>query len=105
MSNKNRRPQPGPPPQKATPVPTVAGSDVAPVIYFDGPVACGHFAGIIQIELAANHLIPVRGAANDVHSKIVSAGHLRGTPRAMTQLRDMLDQALAMSVRKPTPSE
>jgi len=53
-----------------------SSSERAPIIYFDGASCFGHHNGAIQIELAANLLMPVGAAA--------------------LALREALDKALAM---------
>jgi hypothetical protein len=70
-----------------------SSSERAPIIYFDGASCFGHHNGAIQIELAANLLMPV-GAA--VRVDVVQTAHLRCSPAAALALREALDKALAM---------
>jgi hypothetical protein len=74
--------------------PAVFGSDAAPVIYFDGVYAAGNCNGIIQIEVAANELVPVGPGSPEIKVKCVATGHLRCSLPAAKQLRDMLDDAI-----------
>jgi hypothetical protein len=69
----------------------VAGSDAAPVIFLDGVVAWGLNNGVVQIEVAANHLVP---SENGLKTKVVVTGHLRCSLAAAAELRDMIDAAL-----------
>jgi hypothetical protein len=72
---------------------STASSERAPLIYFDGVSCFGHHNGAIQIELAANLLLPV-GAG--VRVDVIQTGHIRCTPAAAIALREALDKALAM---------
>lgn len=72
---------------------STASSERAPVIYFDGVSCFGHHNGAIQIELAANLLMPV-GAG--VRVDVIQTGHIRCSPAAAAALREALDKALAM---------
>jgi hypothetical protein len=65
----------------------------APFIYFDGVSCFGHHNGSIQIELAANLLMP-SGAG--VRVDVIQVGHIRCSPAAAMALREALDKALAM---------
>jgi hypothetical protein len=68
-------------------------SDRAPFIYFDGSVTHGVNAGAIQIELAANAIVP-EGQA--VRTDVLIVAHLRCSPNAAISLRDSIDKALEM---------
>src|SRR3954447_25938374 len=72
---------------------STSSSERAPIIYFDGASCFGHHNGAIQIELAANLLMPV-GAA--VRVDVVQTAHLRCSVAAALALREALDKALAM---------
>ncbi|MHC2625097.1 hypothetical protein ACVIW2_007129 [Bradyrhizobium huanghuaihaiense] len=72
---------------------STSSSERAPIIYFDGASCFGHHNGAIQIELAANLLMPV-GAA--VRVDVVQTAHLRCSVPAALALREALDKALAM---------
>jgi hypothetical protein len=70
-----------------------SSAERAPIVYFDGASCFGHHNGAIQIELAANLLMPV-GAA--VRVDVVQTAHLRCSVAAALALREALDKALAM---------
>lgn len=72
---------------------STSSSERAPIIYFDGASCFGHHNGAIQIELAANLLMPV-GAA--VRVDVVQTAHLRCSVAAALALREALDKALVM---------
>jgi hypothetical protein len=95
------KPVPSVPPQTqpaAKAAPVVAGSDMAPVIYFDGAVACGTVHNVLQFELARSDLIPLSDGS--LKTKPVMVAHLRCSPGAAIQLRDMIDRSLAMKPQK-----
>jgi hypothetical protein len=75
------------------PVAAVAGSDGAPVIFADIAYAWGNNLGIVQVELGVNTLVPLEGS-NKVKIRPLCSGHLRLSPVAAAQLRDMLDKTL-----------
>ncbi len=77
---------------------STSSSERAPIIYFDGASCFGHHNGAIQIELAANLLMPL-GAA--VRVDVIQTAHLRCTPAAALALREALDKALAMLRQGP----
>src|SRR6187402_359400 len=82
-----------------------SSSERAPIIYFDGASCFGHHNGAIQIELAANLLMPV-GAA--VRVDVVQTAHLRCSVAAALALREALEKALAMykmGQQQPTAEE
>jgi hypothetical protein len=72
---------------------STASSERAPFVYFDGASCFGHHNGTIQIELAANLLLPI-GAA--VRVDVIQTAHLRCSPAAAMALREALDKALSM---------
>jgi hypothetical protein len=83
------------------PLPTMTAyknTETAPIVFFDGPIAWGTYAGVIQIELGARcmsattdgeHALP---AAVEVHV----AARLRCSPSAARKLRDAIDKTLTM---------
>ncbi|OSI27991.1 hypothetical protein [Bradyrhizobium canariense] len=84
---------------------STSSSERAPIIYFDGASCFGHHNGAIQIELAANLLMPV-GAA--VRVDVVQTAHLRCSVAAARALREALEKALAMyqqGEQQPRPEE
>lgn len=72
----------------------LSGSDAAPIIFFDGVVVWGVGAGIVQLELAANELVPTDLEGGPVRTKVVAVAHLRCPIPAAQQLRGMIDAAL-----------
>jgi hypothetical protein len=86
---------------KVKPIASIAGNDAAPTIFFDGAYAYGANNGVLQIEIAAGTLVPIE---DKVRMRPVCAAHLRGSPAAMMQLRELIDKALAMAATpKPKP--
>jgi hypothetical protein len=71
----------------------LGSSEVAPFIYFDGVPTFGTHNGAIQIELAANTLLP---EGQGVKIDVVMTAHLRCSPAAAIDLRNTIDRALAM---------
>jgi len=83
-----------------TPAPSQGGVTIstgsaerAPFIYFDGVSCFGHHNGAIQIELAANLLLPV-GAG--VRVDVIQTAHLRCSLAAALALREALDKSITM---------
>lgn len=79
--------------------PSVFGSDAAPVIYFDGVIAFGICNGVIQLELAANHLVPVSLDGTKIKVKHVIAVHLRCSPDTANNLMEVIEKVIT----KPPP--
>jgi hypothetical protein len=81
-------------------------SELAPFIYFDGVPTFGSHNGTIQMELAANTILP---EGKGVKIDVVITGHLRCNPAAATELRNTIDRVLAMleqgqqQVAEPAP--
>jgi hypothetical protein len=84
--------------QKPQTMPSAHGSDTAPVIFFDGPVAYGLAGSVGRVELAVTCTIPVmdKGKA-DVRQRVLVTCHLRGSLDAMAQLADTIEKMLAMN--------
>jgi len=84
---------------------TPGTSELAPFIYFDAVPTYGTNNGAIQIELAANTILPDgRGVKID----LAITAHLRCSPAAAVALRDVIDKALAFQqgqqqIAAPTP--
>jgi len=83
-----------------TPAPTpgsvtisTASAERAPFLYFDGVSCFGHHNGAIQIELAANLLLP---AGHGVRVDVIQTAHLRCSLAAALALREALDKSIAM---------
>jgi hypothetical protein len=69
----------------------------APFIYCDGVVTYGISNGVVQLELAANVIVPEgRGVRTDV---LITA-HLRCSPASANGLRDAIEKALAMPAQQ-----
>jgi hypothetical protein len=82
---------------------STTSAERAPFIYFDGVSCFGHHNGTIQIELAANLLMPL---GPSVRVDVIQTGHLRCTPAAAMALREALDKALAMLQQgQPRPED
>ena len=83
-----------------TPAPTpgsvtisTGSAERAPFLYFDGVSCFGHHNGAIQIELAANLLLP---AGHGVRVDVIQTAHLRCSLAAALALREALDKSIAM---------
>ncbi len=81
---------------------STTSAERAPFVYFDGVSCFGHHNGTIQIELAANLLMPL---GPNVRVDIIQTGHLRCSPSAAIALREALDKALAMLQQGPQQAE
>jgi len=68
-------------------------SELAPFVYFDGVATFGIHNGAIQIELAANTILP---EGKGVKIDVMITAHLRCSPVAVIGLRDTIDKALAL---------
>jgi hypothetical protein len=72
-------------------------TETAPLIYFDGAIAWGTYAGVVQIELGARAMCATTdgdlGAPAEVAVHV--SGRLRCSPAAARQLRDVIDKSLA----------
>jgi len=91
-----------PKPLSAKPAVAASGSDTAPIVYYDGVLAWGLLNGVVQVELAANHLMPVSLGENaDVKTRTVVTAHLRCNLVAAQNLRDVLDAAIRRAMTPP----
>ena len=81
---------------------TALASETAPFIYFDGAATYGVSFGAIQIELAANVIVPTDDG--NVRTDVIVTAHLRCSPNAAIGLREAIDKALelAKSIAAPT---
>lgn len=87
------------PQERGKPPPVVQshGSDAAPIVYFDGAVAYGVIGAVVQIELAANVVVPVTvNNKAEIRTRSIVTCHLRGTHVAMAQLADAIEKALML---------
>jgi hypothetical protein len=76
--------------------PTTLGSEYAPFIYFDGALTMGVNCGAIQLDLAANIIVPDADMPNGVRTDVVTTAHLRCSPNAANDLINALKTALEM---------
>jgi hypothetical protein len=89
IMSDNTNPPPEVPGIKVAP----GSSELAPFIYFDGVPTFGTHNGAIQIELAANTILP---EGTGVRIAVVMTAHLRCSPVAAIGLRESLDKALEL---------
>ena len=68
-------------------------SELAPFVYFDGVPTFGIHSGAIQIELAANTLLP---EGKGVKIDVLITAHLRCSQAAAIALREAIDKTLAL---------
>ena len=74
---------------------TVArSSEQAPFVYFDGVLTYGMIAGVVQLELAANIVLP---ESTGTRTDVVITAHLRCSPGAALSLRDTINRVLEMT--------
>jgi hypothetical protein len=66
-------------------------SEVAPFIYCDGVATFGFNNGVVQLELAANAIVP-EGTGTRID--VLITAHLRCSAGAAMQLRDSITKAL-----------
>jgi hypothetical protein len=69
-------------------------SEQAPFVYFDGVLTYGMIAGVVQLELAANIVLP---ASRGTRTDLVITAHLRCSPGAALSLRDTINRMLEMT--------
>jgi hypothetical protein len=72
---------------------TIEGSAVAPFIYFDGVSTLGHLSGIVQIELAANTVVP---DGTSTKTEVIAVAHLRCTLAGLAGLKDAIQKIETM---------
>ena len=75
----------------------VGSSEQAPFIYCDGVALYGINGGIIQLELAANSIMP-EGAGT--RTDVLITAHLRCSQAAAIGIRDAIDKALALPAQQ-----
>ncbi len=75
--------------------PTALRAEYAPFVYFDGVLTYGVNFGAVQIELAANIIIPT-GGSPPTKVEVVTTAHLRCSPNAIADLRQIIDKVLEM---------
>jgi len=69
-------------------------SEQAPFVYFDGVVSYGMHAGVLQLELAANTILP---EGTGTRTDVLITAHLRCSPIAALGLRDTINRMLEMA--------
>jgi hypothetical protein len=74
-------------------------SELAPFIYCDGVVTYGFNNGMVQLELAANSLVP---EGRGVRTAVLVTAHLRCSPGAANQIRNAIEKAIAMPQQQQT---
>lgn len=81
-------------------------SELAPFVYFDGTIAYSLNKGTLQLELAANTIVPDGTGGTRIDAVITA--HLRCNAAAAVNLRDAIDKALQMealqTAEQPMPS-
>jgi len=75
-------------------MPMLKNSASAPLVYFDNAPVFGTYAGNIELELAARHLMPKPDGS--VVAEMSCAAHIRCSPQAAIMLIDALQKALDM---------
>lgn len=70
----------------------ISGSDAAPIVFFDGCIAYGTNAGIVQLELAMDQMVP---NGEGVKHKAVVTAHLRCSERAAVDLFNVLQKMMS----------
>lgn len=84
--------------KKARPL-AVHGSDSAPFIYMDGVTSWGVLNGVLQLETAANTMVPIiEGDRQILKTRAIATSHLRMSMLAARELYDALGKALKSQV-------
>ena len=83
--------------------PTALGAEYAPFVYFDGVSTFGVNFGAIQIELAANMIVP--DGAGGTLTKVAVTAHLRCSQNAISDLRQTIDKVLEMVAKSQQPQQ
>jgi len=68
------------------------GAEYAPFTYFDGVTTYGVNFGAIQLELAANIIVPDSTGPNGTRTDVVVTAHLRCSPNAAADLKQAIDE-------------
>lgn len=79
----------------------ISQSTTAPFIFFDSVSACGTLSGAIQLELVARALLMTSPITTKTEIKAVA--HLRCSPAAAIDLREMIGRALDMLANPQIP--
>ena len=81
--------------------PPLKNAAAAPFVYFDLVPAFGVVNGVVELELAAQMVVPT--ADGNAHAETVCTVHLRGSFAAMESLSGAIDKSLDMA-RAAMPS-
>jgi hypothetical protein len=85
-------------PEQITPAKiTVTDTGIAPYIFFEGAPNFGFANGVVNVTLAATRHLIKDGAP---FSDIVAVAHLRCNPLSALELRNALDSALCLRLRR-----
>ncbi len=85
--------------------PTALGAEYAPFIYFDGVSTYGVNFGAIQIELAANIVVPDPTGPTGTRTDVMMTAHIRCSPNAAADLKQSIERALEMLAKSQQPQQ
>lgn len=85
--------------------PTALGAEYAPFVYFDGVLTYGVNFGAIQIELGANVIVPDPASPTGTRTDVVTTAHIRCSPNAVADLKQMIEKVLEMLARSQEPQQ
>ncbi len=92
--------------------PTALGAENAPFIYFDGVSTVGVNFGAIQLELAANVVVPDPNGPTGTRTDVVMTAHVRCSPNAaaelkqnMAELKQNIEKVLEMLAKSQEPQQ
>ena len=91
-----------PRPSNKSQPPLLKNAAAAPFVYFDLVPAFGVVNGVVELELAAQMVVPT--ADGNAHAETVCTVHLRGSLAAMEGLSSAIDKALDMARAATAPS-
>jgi hypothetical protein len=74
-------------------------SEQAPFVYCDGVALFGVNSGVIQLELAANTIMP---EGTGTRTDVLITAHLRCSPNTAIGIRDAITRALEMTATDQT---
>ena len=85
--------------------PTALGAEYAPFIYFDGVSTYGVNFGAIQIDLAANIVVPDPTGPTGTRTDVMMTAHIRCSPNAAADLKQSIERALEMLAKSQQPQQ
>jgi hypothetical protein len=85
--------------------PTALGAENAPFIYFDGVSTVGVNFGAIQLELAANVVVPDPNGPTGTRTDVVMTAHVRCSPNAAAELKQNIEKVLEMLAKSQEPQQ